>query len=172
MLVHQRFSQAAWDQAPRYEPLDVPDVLLPVDFDRLRGMAAQAEADDAFLADPAGVLAITPVFFGRLPAAFYRLESPPSALAAEHAPTGDETLVVLSGMLQVIDDAEYRKRRADPRQIFGEGEVARLRGDSRLHIQAVSKINRARCLALAIFHDSNLDLTPHGIPILGASTPG
>jgi len=167
MLTNANFSVEEWERAPQYQPEGSTSELIPLDFVALNQMAYQEGEKGTFQSSEESVLATMPFYLGHLPAAFYKLEAPQPEFMAEHQALGNETIVILRGVMKVVHDGYGLIRMRERDGLLYLGQTLNIR-DSKINMEAVGVFNPAECLALAVFHDAEIELGTPGLPILRA----
>jgi hypothetical protein len=150
------FSRRDWDLAPQYKsPIDNPRVVV-LKFDRLLEMADEEEANGSFRPSADGTLAKAPLFVDDLPAAFYRLHTDYNQFTPNINTSDRETIVVIEGVLKVVpNDGRERPDPTDLSGTFYTADVLELRREA-VSMQAVGLVDPARCLALALYRDRDI----------------
>lgn len=165
MLTNANFSPREWDLAPQYRADEAQGAVIPLDFQVLGDMAAAEEAKGAFRTGSNGTMAMAPLRLGHLPAAFLKVTNHPEFIA-EHMPSENETLVVLDGALKVEPvDNSRQSWRQEPAK-FMPGTALNIKGGAKLSLEALGVFDPVQCLAVAVYHDAELDPGSSGVPIL------
>ncbi len=170
------FTLDDWQKAPMYEPQGSSSGLIPLDFEVLGAMALQEDARGAFRTDDedyAEVFSRAPFYLGHLPAAFYQLEAPEPEVMAEHQAGSNETIVVISGVLKIafphsglrLINENGEVTDTSKQGMLYSGQVVNHR-NTIVNMGPVGVMDSAKCLALAVFHHTVIELGKAGLPTL------
>lgn len=161
MLYNVDFSPRDWELAPRYKSPEAGPGIVVLDFDILESLAKAEQTIGSFRQTPDGTLARAPLYVDNLPAAFYHVSTGPDQFTPNHNTTEQETLVVLDGVLKLAYNDGTRSQAKDNtlENTFLKADVIDLQ-ESAISMKAISMMDPARCLAIALYRDYDFQIVP------------
>lgn len=155
------FSPRDWELAPYYKSPGAEPSVVVLDFEHLSAMMAKEEAIGSFRTTHDGTLAKAPLYVNDMPAAFYRVDTNYAQFTPNHNTSERETLVVMRGVLKVVFNDAERTAMSDAsmENMLRMGEVMDL-ADRSVAMQAVGVIDPAKCVAIALYRDRDIQVMP------------